>query len=172
MIDFGDIRLPPRFWNKVRISEEPTGREVGPCWLWIGSVGVRDGYVRWTVGSRKDGSKRPVLTHRSAYEALVAPVAADLQLDHLCRVRACCNPAHLEPVTPVVNTRRGVTGQVRSDACKAITHCPAGHPYDEANTYIVSHPGGYKTRQCKACTRSRTKEWRAKKRAEKEGKAA
>ena len=50
---------------------------------------------------------RTVTVHRAVYEELVGPIPEGLQLDHLCRNRACYNPAHLEPVTQTENIRRG-----------------------------------------------------------------
>jgi hypothetical protein len=48
------------------------------------------------------------MAHRFAYELLVGPIPEDLELDHLCRVRHCVNPAHLEPVTHLENILRGM----------------------------------------------------------------
>jgi hypothetical protein len=70
-----------------------------------------------------------------------------LQIDHLCRVRHCVNPAHLEPVTPRVNARRGFGASGRN-ARK--THCPAGHPYAGDNLYRYPITGD---RHCRACGR-------------------
>lgn len=69
------------------------------CWIWTGSKG-EDGYgsVRYR--------RRVWRAHRAAYTILVGPIPAGLELDHLCRVRACVNPAHLEPVTGEENIRR------------------------------------------------------------------
>jgi len=89
---FGDLRLPARFWAKVRVL--PNG-----CWEWMGAC--RGGYGRFHVGNRN------ALAHRVAYEALVGPMPDGLQPDHLCRNRPCVNTAHLEPVTNAVNCRRG-----------------------------------------------------------------
>jgi hypothetical protein len=71
----------------------------GECWVWTGSK-TRDGYG---IG-RFNGAN--VGTHRTTYTLLVGPIPAGLHIDHLCRVRACCNPAHLEPVTQLENTQR------------------------------------------------------------------
>lgn len=68
--------------------------------------------------------------HRWLWERLVGPVSGALQLDHLCRNRACVNPDHLEPVTAAENVRRGALGAVR----RAKTHCPQGHEYTPENT--------------------------------------
>lgn len=83
--------------------------------------------------------------HRVAYELLIGPIAAGLELDHLCRTHACVNPAHLEPVTGQVNLLRGV-GFPATNAAK--THCPQGHEYTAENTYW-SKKG---QRGCRACT--------------------
>lgn len=112
-----------RFFAKV---------EFDGCWLWRGA---RDsgGY-----GKFRDGHTVLVSAHRWAYEALVGPIPAGLQLDHLCRVHLCVNPDHLEPVTPGENTRRG---------SRLVTHCPKGHVYDEQNTR-VNTDGARDCRQC------------------------
>lgn len=70
------------------------------CWNWTGKLHL-NGYG----GIRRDG--RQWYAHRWVYERLVGPIPEGLQIDHLCRNHRCCNPAHLEPVVPAVNTRRG-----------------------------------------------------------------
>lgn len=91
------------------------------------------------------------LAHRFAYEDIVGPILEGLTIDHLCRVRHCVNPAHLEPVTHLENVRRGNGGLNQL----AKTHCPKGHPYDEENTYrLPSRPSG---RYCRACRRERNR---------------
>lgn len=76
--------------------------DTGGCWLWTGPTD-RDGYAR-QVGWY-GALARP---HRLIYEVLVGPIPDGLQIDHLCRVKRCVNPEHLEPVTTQENTRRGL----------------------------------------------------------------
>lgn len=84
------------------------------CWLWKGATACGYGYFR----------HRPA--HRFAYELYRGPIPEGLQLDHLCRVRSCVNPSHLEAVTQGVNLHRGETIAARN---AAKTHCPKGHEY-------------------------------------------
>lgn len=70
-----------------------------PCWIWQLSLDT-SGYGHLCRGGRK------MSAHRWYYERHVGPIPAGAELDHLCRVRACCNPGHLEPVTSAENTRR------------------------------------------------------------------
>ena len=133
-----------RFWAKVNKNGPiPSyAPHLGPCWLWLAGTG--DGYGKFWL----DGH---ALAHRVAYEWLAGPIPEGLHLDHLCRVTTCMNPAHLEPVTVRVNSLRGV-GFCAQNVAKA--HCPAGHEYNEANTYVDPDGG----RQCKACHRARWQE--------------
>lgn len=131
--------LERRLWLRVGIT--PSG-----CWEWIGSTSRGYGRIR-----DEDGKGWPV--HRLVYTRLVGPVQEPLQLDHLCRNRACCNPEHLEPVTPRVNTLRGESLQAQN-AVK--THCPKGHPYEGDNLLVrvnKTHRNGH--RCCRACGRLR-----------------
>lgn len=92
---------PARFWDKVdKAGAVPAHLpESGPCWFWTGTRSDEGyGSVRW---------EGPMLkAHRVAYELLVGPIPEGLEIDHLCRVTSCVNPAHLEPVTPAVNVAR------------------------------------------------------------------
>lgn len=111
------------------------------CWHWTLSK-TDKGYGQ----AHRDGKTKRA--HRVSYEAFVGPVPIGLQLDHLCRNRACANPAHLEPVTQRENILRGVAPSAQN-ARK--THCEQGHEFTAANTYI--HTGG--KRRCRACHRKR-----------------
>ncbi len=81
------------------------------CWLWNHSL-TQNGYGRfWADG-------RMWLAHRWIYEQEVGPIAEGLQVDHLCRVRNCVNPAHLEAVTASENTVRSDLSQRRRTHCR------------------------------------------------------
>ena len=128
------------FWAKVDKSD-PEG-----CWLWTGALS--DGYGSFGIeGHRTKGA------HRYAYETLVGPVPSGLQLDHLCRVRNCVNPDHLEPVTQRENLLRS-EGAAARNARK--THCENGHPFDDENTSSTNGK-----RRCRACGRESEQRRRA-----------
>ena len=105
------------------------------CWIFTGAK-TKAGY-----GSIRRGryEENMALTHRVMWEQLVGVIPDDKVIDHLCRVRACCNPDHLELVSVKANNRRG--------AWPLRGHCKRGHEMTTANTYLL--PSGY--RQCKAC---------------------
>lgn len=96
--------LQARIARRVIIAPCPLPLST-PCWLWKWSL-TYNGYGRVSV--RSPGIRRHVRAHRAAYVAWVGPIPAGLDLDHLCRVRTCCNPLHLEPVTRLENVRRGL----------------------------------------------------------------
>lgn len=102
----------PRFWAKVH---KPIG-DAG-CWEWTGAT-YRGGYghLQRTVA----GVARSLSSHRYAYECIVGPIPNRYVLDHLCRNHACCNPEHLEPVTVLVNTKRGEAGGFREGMIKGV----------------------------------------------------
>lgn len=115
------------------------------CWLWQGHVG-KNGYGSISVSGEQ------FATHVWAYENLVGTVRAGLELDHLCRVRHCCNPEHLEEVTRAINTARGLLGFQLTGLCRAGLHDMT----NPANIY--NRPDG--GRWCQPCDDIRTTKWR------------
>lgn len=117
--------------------------EITPsCWLWRGSVADNGyGHIRGWV----DGKWKNRLVHRVAYELFVGPLPADMQPDHLCKVKNCINPDHLEAVTPRENVMR-TGGPPALNARKS--HCLRGHEFTEANTSLCLGK-----RICKTCKR-------------------
>ena len=140
--DVARVPVEQRFWLYVDKEDGPVPNyapELGPCWPWVGSKSVT-GYGKIRKGAKNEGT---VLAHRVAFELAFGPIPDGLVLDHLCRVRHCVNPAHLEPVTSVENVMRGKNPPAMN-ALK--THCPEGHPFDGTNTYVYQ---GH--RQCRRC---------------------
>lgn len=125
-----------RFWARV----EPTGF----CWLWTaGCFESGYGQVKWFNRSRK--------AHQVAWELLVGPVPEGLEPDHLCRVRNCINPDHIEWVTHAENTARAHMARGAASRNGRKTHCKLGHEFTPENTRI--DPKG--RRVCRACHRAK-----------------
>ena len=112
------------------------------CWQWLAA---RNAYGYGVIGI--PGTHRTQLVHRLAYETWVGPIPDGLDLDHLCRNRACVRPEHLEPVTRRTNLLRG-EGITARNAAK--THCPQRHPYSGRNLIIRSG-----RRRCRTCDLAR-----------------
>lgn len=132
----------PRERVLSRLVIDPSG-----CLLWTGPL-QPNGYVK----ANAEGVR--YLLHRLMYEWFVEPIPDGMQIDHLCRTRHCANPAHMEVVTPRVNTLRGNTLQARN---AAKTHCDRRHEFTEANTYVDRRG----SRHCRKCRRARHAEWQA-----------
>jgi hypothetical protein len=87
-----------------------------------------------------------------AHELIVGPIPEDREIDHLCRVRNCVNPEHLEIVTKGENLRRGW------EARRALViECRRGHPFNDENTYLPPRGG----RECRTCRREVLRRFRA-----------
>lgn len=104
------------------------------CWLWGGSV-ASTGYGTMTVLGRTR------MAHRASYEAYKGAIPVGLHIDHLCKVRCCVNPEHLEAVTVQVNNSRSPA------SVKLATHCKHGHPFSGDNLQIG------RQRRCRECNR-------------------
>lgn len=128
------LTLPERITSKIKPVDSG-------CWLWMGTCQKNGyGYTRWKNAGRWGHAR----THRLAYEAAYGPIAEGLEIDHMCAVRGCMNPAHLRAVTHAENllTRRPrpKTGKPR---------CLRGHLY--ADTDFDRHG----RRWCSECRRIR-----------------
>jgi len=117
--------IPARLWAKVEITDT--------CWLWLAHKDPH-GYGK----CRYKGSRWSA--HRAFYDALVGPIPERYEVDHLCMVRNCVRPEHLEAVTRTVNRQRQGA---------AVIFCPRGHEYTPENTYRA--PGFPNQRKCRAC---------------------
>ncbi len=143
------------FWERVDKTES--------CWTWLGNRNNQNyGQVRI--------NKKLLLAHRVAYELFKGQIPVGLILDHTCHNRdefclggknclhrLCVNPEHLEAVTYSTNAKRGNTGGNLVQVNRAKETCPAGHSYDEVNTY---HRPNSDDRGCRTCRREAHKRWR------------
>lgn len=132
-----------RFWQKVDV-------EPAQCWTYTGTLIT--GYGQFCLSSSRAHMKR-MPAHRYAWELLVGPIPEGLQLDHLCKNRACVNPDHLE----VVDARTNILRSAAASALNARkTHCKHGH----RDWHVL--PSG--ERGCRECWRISNRKQRAKRR--------
>ena len=147
MAEFKISDLPYSIQKKISVDEN-TG-----CWLWTTGKN-RHGYgvVCWKAKTQS--------AHRFVYYFLQGEIPKGLELDHLCRVRECVNPKHLEPVTGIINNLRSNSW---SGLNSRKTHCGRGHPFKKENTYLVRGE-----RVCRECSRERVCKYRLRLKGEKE----
>jgi hypothetical protein len=126
-----------RFWPKVNKNGPVPERrpELGACWLWTADAETTNGYPQFRLG------RRMVLAHRASWTFIVGPPPADLQLDHLCRVKRCVRPEHLDPVTNAVNA-------ARRTGFHYATACSAGHAMADENVRVTASG----IRVCRICS--------------------
>lgn len=130
--------LPPRIAGKIRVDPG------SGCWLWQAALGG-DGYGRaWMPGGTGG------MAHRVVYELLAGKIPSGLHLDHICGVRHCVNPDHLEPVTWKENNRRAGLKR-RQDTCVR------GHLMEGEN--VAFRPSS-EARYCRECNRVQALAWR------------
>lgn len=96
--------------------------------------------------------------YRLVYAAATGTECPDGVAHHTCENKACVNPTHLEFITQADHAREHGRGGDWGQAAK--THCPAGHPYSDENTYRVRGE-----RRCRECGRATARKYQAKKRA-------
>lgn len=137
-----DLLSIERFWANVDM------RATDACWSWLGSINSH-GYGQFRLTGCR--ASRRENAHRVAYKLARGPIPDGLVLDHLCRNRACCNPAHLEAVSHAENILRG------ANTMKA--YCPRGHEMTPENTR--ERRGRRECRQCIRDKRSASKDWRS-----------
>lgn len=128
------------------------------CWIW------NAGHKAGGYGCFYDGNK-DISAHQFSFVYFKGPVPKGLEIDHLCEVKNCVNPNHLEAVTHAVNVQRGQSAKINSARSRSKTHCPHGHEYTEQNTYLTRHhkTGSY-NRSCKKCREVCVKKFQSAKR--------
>lgn len=152
--DYSRTKMTSNYGNKQVPLEKriwPRIEKTDGCWNWTGGANSK-GY-----GIVTSLHAPGIAPYRWVYQQLVGPIPKGMHIDHLCRNIRCCNPAHLEAVTPKENNRRSMSPSAMN-ARK--THCPRGHELANDNL-MISRDGG---RHCRICRRSDWHRWKARKR--------
>lgn len=134
------MEIAERFWKKVKKTDS--------CWIWTAGIYKNSGYGQFYYKGKK------INAHRVAYMLTKGEIPSGMVIDHLCRNRACCNPAHLEAVTQRENILRGNSLKTRQMIARHRTHCPHGHEYTEENTTFNKNGN----KMCRECDRKRKRE--------------
>ena len=130
----------------ARLVEQPNG-----CLEWTGAKGHKGYGQIW--------SGKQIRTHRLAWELANGPIPDGIHVLNHCDNPPCCNPEHLFLGTNADNVADKITkGRQGAHPCSLKTHCPQGHEYDDANTYVRPKDG---SRQCRVCERDQLKVYRA-----------
>lgn len=147
-------KLLTKIFSNIKVSEEHF-HNGSPCWEWQrGKNGWGYGYIYVSE------SRQTFRVHRLLYQLFVAIIPnVKVLCDHLCHVRHCCNPAHLDLVDHQTNILRG-TGLAAKNAVK--THCKNGHPFSGSNLRFYGSE-----RVCKACQDAAAKRHHERKREQK-----
>ncbi len=119
-----------REMKSERWKHEDHGHDT-PCWIWQLKIGANGyGYAKVRTAQR--------LAHRIVYENANGPIPEALELDHLCRVTACVNPDHLEPVTGAVNSYRSSATKLNRESAGRLITDRDGNLKEIARRYGVS----------------------------------
>lgn len=133
-----EVPVTDRFFAKVQVSEPDR------CWLWTGRRSPRGYGVFWL-----DGKNRRA--HRVSYEMHIGAISDGVFVCHECDNPPCVNPAHLFLGTHLDNVRDMCVKGRHAESQR--THCPGGHAYNEANTYIAKNG----SRHCRVCDREQAR---------------
>ncbi len=119
-----------RFFKKIRIDPNVTFKGV-PCWLWTAYI-TPDGYGKFKmVGMCRTA-------HRMSFGMFVHEIQDGNDADHLCQVRHCVNPVHIQDIPSIAHK---ILGHTRK------THCKQGHPFSPENTFRDAR----RSRVCRTC---------------------
>ncbi len=141
-LDYNSIQISRELLTRIfsRLTVQDMGYKTN-CWIYTTPNGVQPTrYASIRIG------KSMYVLHRVTFVIFMHPIDPILDCDHLCRVRGCCNPSHIEPVTTRENILRG---QSDSALNASKTHCQNGHPFTADNLVTLKRKG----RICKTCHR-------------------